>query len=85
MPRAEKDTWRNFEFARYGDEPVKSQIARAKDAATSLDGDLRTMVVDRRTEVLAASEASRQARLVLATQVAGSLGLTLNIAAGDGD
>lgn len=70
---------------RPADEGFRTAIARAKDAVTSLDGDLRTMVVDRRNEVLAASEASRQARLVLATQVAGSLGLTLNIAAGDGD
>lgn len=51
LPRAEKDTWRNFEFARYGDEPVKSQIARAKDAI--LGGDF----VGALSELLAVLEA----------------------------
>jgi hypothetical protein len=41
--------------------------------------------VTQRDPVLAAAESCRQVQRVFATQIAGALGLTLNVPAGDGD
>jgi predicted lipoprotein len=64
---------------------INTALDAARAALSAIPGDLQGAVVTQREVVLAAAEACRQVQRTYATQVAGSLGLTLNVPAGDGD
>ena len=67
------------------DASMNAALAAAAQALNLITGDLATAITAQRDVVLAASEACRVVRYTFATQVAGALGITLNVPAGDGD
>jgi predicted lipoprotein len=71
--------------ARDVDTSMTTALENARTALSAITTDLSSAVTQQRDLVINASEACRQVQRMFATQVASTLGLTLNVAAGDGD